>query len=153
MAGGYAYLDHSIKDRLEEKSEIEESIMALTETETDQGLILFLNSRVEAKTNAIMEFELVSPKIIPVLNSLENNMPAKLSFTSLKKDETILMIEGEAASQEVVAELLHNLKKEDLFDSVVVETISSDSLEISNGFYFIMQCQFKNMGGDDDVSI
>jgi len=153
MAGGYIYLDLTMKEKVAEKTKLENSIMALTEKENDQGLILYLNSRVEAKSKAIMEFELISPKIIPVLNSLENNMPAKLSFTSLGKDETGLMIEGEASSQEVIAELLHNLKNEDLFESVVVETISTNSLENNQGFYFTMQCQFKNMGGDDDVSI
>jgi len=153
MAGGYLYLDIAIEDRVENKTIIENSILELTEKENDQELILFLNSRVEAKSKAIMEFELISPKIIPVLNTLENNMPAKLSFTSLSKNEAELLIEGEAESKEVIAELLHNLKNEDLFEYVVVETISKDSLEIETNFYFTMQCLFKSIGGDDDVSI
>ncbi|SRR6056297_509500 len=153
MVGSYIYLDIATKDRIEEKAQIENSIMELTKKEKDQGLVLLLNSRVEAKSDAIMEFELLSPKIIPVLNTLENNMPARLSFTSLSKSETGLMIEGEAASQEAIAELLHNLKDEDLFEYVVVETVSKDSLENGSDYSFTMQCQFKSIGGDDDVSI
>ncbi len=153
IAGYYVYLNNELNNKLEEKAEIEKIIMELTATENDQGLILYLNSRIEAKSKAIMEFELISPKVVPILNSLENNMPAKLSFTSLSKTETGLAIEGQAASQEVIAELLHNLKNEELFEYVVVETISKNSLENASDYYFTMQCQFKNEGGDNDDSI
>jgi Tfp pilus assembly protein PilN len=155
MIGYSYYLENVIKEKVNQKASIETQIQNLTETENKQELILLLNTRIDAKSTAIKSFELKSPKIIPILNTLENNLPAGLSFSSLDKSEELLSIEGMADTKKTVAEFLHNLKNEDIFESVVVDTISKEEIEgnASGGFNFYMHCQFKREGSSDDDSL
>ncbi len=155
MIGYSYYLEKIIKEKVNQRASIETQIQNLTETENEQGLILLLNARIEAKSAAIKSFELISPKIIPILNTLENNLPAGISFSSFDKSEEQLSIEGTSDTKKTVAEFLHNLKKEDIFESVVVDTISKEETEgnASGGFNFSMQCQFKREGSRDDESL
>ncbi|MBK5251156.1 MAG: PilN domain-containing protein [Peptostreptococcaceae bacterium] len=155
MVGYNYYLQKTIDNKISQKALIESKIAELTETENEQELILLLNSKIEVKSKAIMTFELISPKIIPILNTLENNLPAGLSFSSFDKTEEQMTIDGIADSQKTVAEFLHNLKAENLFESVVVESIYGQVEENGSNsyFYFTMQCKFKNEGGEDNDSL
>ncbi|GEM_PF-1648933 len=156
--GAYGYnfwLDGVIVKKLEEKSLIETQINKITEDENEQQTIHIIKSRIEAKSDAVMRFELISPKVIPVLNSLENNMPKKVFLNSISKNGSELSLSGSADSQKSVAEYLHNLKEEDLFSYVAVESISENYENEDNKriVYFSMSCKFRMDGGGEDGSI
>jgi Tfp pilus assembly protein PilN len=156
LMAGYNYrLDKTIEDMLGEKATIEAQIEGLTVTENEQLLIFALNSKIDEKANEIKAFELITPKAIPIINVLENTMPEGVSLSSLNRTEAGVSIIGVTDSRQSVAEYLHNLKNEDMFDSVVVNSISADILEngSSKTFRFSIDCKFKTIGGEEDDSI
>ena len=154
---GNLWLNKTIEDRLSEKASIESKIKSLSNLESDQELFLAIDGRIESKSRAIKSFELISPKVIPVLNSLENNLPAGISLISASMSGTNLSLYGNADSQQTVAEYLHNLKSEDLYSSVVVESVSGledgEDENLSSMIAFYMTCTFDSEGVDENGSI
>ena len=154
LFGYNLYLEKTIAAKIDEKAKLDDEVKNLASTETVQNLLIALNERIEAKAEAIKEIELSSPKMIPVLNVLESNLPYKTVFTSLNKSDAGLTLAGIADSQTDIAEFLHNLKKEDVFLSVTVSSITkAPSEDAGLGYYFSMQCEFKQAEGGADESI
>lgn len=147
-------LENTLKALELEKAELDRELAALYETEEDQELLVLLGERIDSKSEAIKAFELSAPKMTPILNILESHLPEDVLFSSLSKSDAGLTVTGIARNPVSVAEYLHNLKTEPIFESVVAGSISSSNSENApEGFFFNIQCRFRKEGGDGNETL
>jgi len=123
---------------------LDKEIEMLSKDKMNQEVLSNLEQRINYKGELLKEIEKSNISIIVTLSIIENNLPKDISFINLNTNsDGNLTINGIATSDISIAEFIHNLKQEELFNNVFVGNITKSSFNNRDTYSFNMICQYR----------
>lgn len=123
---------------------LDKEIEMLSKDKMNQEVLSNLEQRINYKEELLKEIEKSNISIIVTLSIIENNLPKDISFINLNTNsDGNLTINGIATSDISIAEFIHNLKQEELFNNVFVGNITKSSFNNRDTYSFNMICQYR----------
>jgi len=107
-----------------------------------QAFLDSVENRVEKKLQILRSIEEDNESFTAMFLSLEENLPTDIGFINVTgSSDGEIVINGTAGSEISVAELVHNLKEDGLFDKIFVSSIDKSANE-NSGCSFTLTCSF-----------
>ncbi len=143
LAGSYIWLDREIKIMEEANKDISKSIDELEQIKHQQDFLVLIDKKIGEKKQVLEGIEKGNVSLISFFTTMEKNLPKDIGFINFSSDEEGgITINGSAASETSIAELIYNLKSEKLFSEIFVSNISVQGEEGSRSYTFSLVCGF-----------
>lgn len=143
LAGSYIWLDGEIKAMEEANKDISKSIAELEDVKHQQDFLVLIDKKIDEKKEVLEDIEKGNVSLISFFTTMEKNLPKDIGFINFSSDEEGNMtINGSAASETSIAELIYNLKAEKMFSEIFVSNISVQGEEGSRSYTFSLVCGF-----------